>query len=264
MTIPNGPTSSGPTSSGSTPFDLTGKRVLITGAAGGIGSATARACARLGAELVLTDIRDCSALAAELAPAGAGATAPRVTAHVCDVRDRGAIDALAETVGGVDGLVLNAGAIAFDDWDALEWEESFHEIIHVNLLAPMQFARAFLPGMRTRGGARIVLVGSVAGWTGGTMSTTGAHYVVSKGGVHAFTRWLARRAAPDVGVNAVAPSATATAMIAGQPSPAVAAQLVPRVAAPDEIAWPIAFLCSPAASFLSGVVLDINGGAYLR
>ncbi|AIB15924.1 hypothetical protein ABAZ39_29145 (plasmid) [Azospirillum argentinense] len=244
---------------GSTPFALKGKRVLITGAAGGIGSATARACARLGAELVLTDIRDCSALAEELAPVGAGATA-----HVCDVRDRAAIDALADAVGGVDGLVLNAGAIAFDDWDSLEWEDSFHEIIHVNLLAPMQFARAFLPGMRTRGGARIVLVGSVAGWTGGTMSTTGAHYVVSKGGVHAFTRWLARRAAPDVGVNAVAPSATATAMIAGQPSPAVAAQLVPRVASADEIAWPIAFLCSPAASFLSGVVLDINGGAYLR
>jgi len=248
----------------SIPFALTGKRVLITGAAGGIGSATARACARLGAELVLTDIRDCSALAEELAPVGAGATAPRVTAHVCDVRDRAAIDALARTVGGVDGMVLNAGAIAFDDWDSLEWEDSFHEIIHVNLLAPMQFARAFLPGMRTRGGARIVLVGSVAGWTGGTMSTTGAHYVVSKGGVHAFTRWLARRAAPDVGVNAVAPSATATAMIAGQPSPAVGSQLVPRVASADEIAWPIAFLCSPAASFLSGVVLDINGGAYLR
>lgn len=244
---------------GSTPFALKGKRVLITGAAGGIGSATARACAQLGAELVLTDIRDCSALAEELAPVGAGATA-----HVCDVRDRAAIDALADAVGGVDGLVLNAGAIAFDDWDSLEWEDSFHEIIQVNLLAPMQFARAFLPGMRTRGGARIVLVGSVAGWTGGTMSTTGAHYVVSKGGVHAFTRWLARRAAPDVGVNAVAPSATATAMIAGQPSPAVAAQLVPRVASADEIAWPIAFLCSPAASFLSGVVLDINGGAYLR
>lgn len=244
---------------GSTPFALKGKRVLITGAAGGIGSATARACAKLGAELVLTDIRDCSALAEELAPVGAGASA-----HVCDVRDRGAIDALAGTVGGVDGLVLNAGAIAFDDWDSLEWEDSFHEIIHVNLLAPMQFARAFLPGMRTRGGARIVLVGSVAGWTGGTLSTTGAHYVVSKGGVHAFTRWLARRASPDVGVNAVAPSATATAMIAGQPAPAVAAQLVPRVASADEIAWPIAFLCSPAASFLSGVVLDVNGGAYLR
>lgn len=244
---------------GSTPFGLKGKRVLITGAAGGIGSATARACAQLGADLVLTDIRDCSALAEELAPVGAGAAA-----HVCDVRDRAAIDALAETVGGVDGLVLNAGAIAFDDWDSLEWEDSFHEIIQVNLLAPMQFARAFLPGMRTRGGARIVLVGSIAGWTGGTLSTTGAHYVASKGGVHAFTRWLARRAAPDVGVNAVAPSATATAMIAGQPSPAVGSQLVPRVASADEIAWPIAFLCSPAASFLSGVVLDINGGAYLR
>lgn len=244
---------------GSTPFGLKGKRVLITGAAGGIGSATARACAQLGADLVLTDIRDCSALAEELAPVGAGAAA-----HVCDVRDRAAIDALAETVGGVDGLVLNAGAIAFDDWDSLEWENSFHEIIHVNLLAPMQFARAFLPGMRTRGGARIVLIGSVAGWTGGTLSTTGAHYVVSKGGVHAFTRWLARRASPDVCVNAVAPSATATAMIAGQPAPAVGSQLVPRVASADEIAWPIAFLCSPAASFLSGVVLDVNGGAYLR
>ena len=53
-------------------------------------------------------------------------------------------------------------------------------------------------------------------------------------------------------------------MIAGQPAPAVGSQLVPRVASADEIAWPIAFLCSPAASFLSGVVLDVNGGAYLR
>ncbi len=237
-----------------TPFDLTGKRFLITGAAGGIGSATARACATLGAELVLTDIRDCTPLAEEL---GAGA-------HVCDVRDLGAIDALAEAVAGIDGLILNAGAIAYDDWDSPEWEESFQEIIGVNLMAPMRFARAFLPSMRRRAGAHILLVGSIAGWTGGTISTTSAHYVASKGGVHAFTRWLARRAAPEVRVNAVAPSATATAMIAGQPAPAVERQLVPRMATADEIAWPIAFLCSPAAAFISGVVLDVNGGAYLR
>lgn len=237
---------------------LTGRRVLITGAAGGIGSATATLCAELGAEVVLTDIKDCGPQVQRLIDQGA-----KAQAFACDVRDRTAIEALAQEVGDVDAMVLNAGAIAYDSWDDPDWDETFQQIIDVNLRAPMHFARCFLPEMRTRGNARIVLVGSIAGWTGGTLTNTGSHYVASKGGIHAFTRWLARRSAPDVAVNAVAPSATATPMIAGQTSGG-GQQLVPRVAEAREVAWPIAFLCSAASSFVCGAILDVNGGAFLR
>ncbi len=106
-----------------------------------------------------------------------------------------------------------------------------------------------------------VFVGSLAGRTGGLIA--GPHYVASKGGVHAFVKWLARRAAPHgVLVNGVAPASVETAMMTDRPVDLARIPLA-RKASPEEVAWPIAFLCSAAASYICGAVLDVNGGVHM-
>lgn len=243
-----------------TPFDLTGQRILVTGAAGGIGAATAELCGRLGAALVLTDIADLQPLTARLAALGISAA----TAS-CDVRNRSEVEAAVRDAGKIDAAVLNAGFNPFDDWMAADWEASFANTLAVNVLGPINFARSLLPQMLERGSGRLVLLGSVAGWVGGTMDTVGPHYAAAKGGVHTLVRWLARRgAAHGVLVNGVAPGPVETGMVSGQNLGFAAGLPLRRIARPEEIAAPIAFLCSPGASYVSGTIMDVNGAAYLR
>ncbi|MDP6705349.1 MAG: SDR family NAD(P)-dependent oxidoreductase [Alphaproteobacteria bacterium] len=241
-----------------TGFDMAGQRVLISGAAGGIGIATARALASLGAALVLTDVVEMDGLVAELAAEGAEAEA-----YPADVTDRADVARLAEAVGEIDALAALAGICPNDDWiEDADWDAVFHQVMDVNVLGSLNLARAWLPRMAARGGGRMVLVGSIAGRSGGTSPIVQPHYVASKGGIHAVTHWLARRAAPDgVIVNAVAPGPVETAMTAGVPY-SRDAYLLGRIGRPEEIAWPIAFLCSPAASYTVGAVLDVNGGLH--
>lgn len=237
-------------------FALNGRRVLVTGAAAGIGAASARVCAALGATIVLVDRDPTDALADEIEAAGGEATAIRA-----DVTDRQAIERIAASVDPVDALILNAAICPFDDWNDPDWDSMFDRVMSVNLLAPIIAARAFLPGMMARKSGRIVLVGSVAGKVGGLIAAP--HYVASKGGLHALVKWLAKRAAPgNVLVNGVAPASVETPMMRGQP---VNLSGVPlgRMALPEEVARPIAFLCSDAASYICGTVLDVNGGVYM-
>jgi NAD(P)-dependent dehydrogenase (short-subunit alcohol dehydrogenase family) len=127
----------------------------------------------------------------------------------------------------------------------------------VNVLGAIRGARACLPGMIERRHGRIVLVGSVAGRMGGVLAS--AHYVASKGGLHALVKWLAQRDAPHgVLVNGNAPAIIDTATTRGQPLDPSRIPL-DRKGQPDEVAWPIAFLCSKAASYICGSVLDVNG-----
>jgi NAD(P)-dependent dehydrogenase (short-subunit alcohol dehydrogenase family) len=238
-------------------FDLSGQRILITGAAGGIGERTARVCAALGAALLLVDQRPSDGLAQELREAGSDAQA-----FQCDVTSRSEVEALAASTGPVDALVLAAGICPWDDWQEPGWDEVFDEVIAVNLQGPIHCARAWLPGMIERRRGRMVLIGSVAGRIGGLIAS--AHYVASKGGLHALVKWLAKRGAPHgVLVNGIAPGPIETAMTRGQrfdvsPIP------LGRMGVADEIAWPIAFLCSPAAGYITGAVLDVNGGLYMN
>ncbi len=225
----------------------------MVGAAGGIGQATARVMATLGADVVLVDRAPPDALARRIRDEGGSAVA--LGGDVTDAARRAVI---LDAAGQLDILVYLAALCPWDDWTEEGWDDVFDDVIAVNLKAPLQLARAIMPGMAARGGGRIVLVGSVAGRMGGLIA--GPHYVASKGGLHALVKWLAQRGSPqNVLVNGLAPASTETAMIAGQP---VDLRRIPlrRTSHPDEIAWPIAFLCSPAASYICGTVLDVNGG----
>jgi len=238
-------------------LDLTGQRVLITGAAGGIGEMTAQVCASLGAALLLVDQRPTERLAQQLRKAGSEARA-----FSCDVANRSEVEALAAAAGPVDALVLAAGICPWDDWQEPGWDEVFEKVMAVNLHGPIHFARAWLPRMIERKGGRMVLIGSVAGRIGGLVAS--AHYVAAKAGLHALVKWLAKRGAPHgVLVNGIAPGPIDTEMTRGQPFDL---SLIPlgRMGVADEIAWPIAFLCSPAASYVTGTVLDVNGGLYMN
>jgi NAD(P)-dependent dehydrogenase (short-subunit alcohol dehydrogenase family) len=238
-------------------FTLAGRHVLITGAATGIGAATAQVCATLGARLTLLDLASCDVLAAAIRETGGDATAVKA-----DASSRSAVEKMAAAAGPVDALVINAAICPWnEDWVDADWDKSFEHVMAVNVLGPIHAARAFLPGMKERRSGNIVMVGSLAGRMGGLIA--GPHYVASKGGVHALVKWLARQAAPyNVLVNGIAPASVRTPMMDGCP---VDLDRIPlgRMAEPEEIAWPIAFLCSSAAGYVCGAVLDVNGGVYM-
>lgn len=238
------------------PFALTDRSVLITGAAGGIGGATARLCASLGARLIVADREAPDTLAAELAAAGHS-----VDAVGFDVRDRAATEALIARVGVPDAAVINAGFCPWDDWMDPDWDTTFDTVIDINLKGTLHLARALLPGMMTRGSGKLVLISSLVARNGGLRASP--HYVASKGGVSALVKWLARKAAPQaVCVNAICPGPIETPMTAGQDFD-IHAIPMRRLGLADEVAAPAAFLCSDAAQYMTGAVLDVNGGAYV-
>jgi len=135
-------------------------------------------------------------------------------------------------------------------------------VMDINVRVPLMLASAAIDHMAEDGGGSIVLVGSVAGRTGGTSVNTPPDYAASKGAVHALVKWLSRQAVGQgVLVNGVAPGPVQTPMTTGFTS---GAQLpLGRMGRPEELAWPIAFLCTPAASYFSGAILDVNGGAFV-
>ena len=238
-----------------TPFDLRGRRILITGAAGGIGAATARLCRQHGATTVLVDVVSAEVIAER-------ADDPAADCYSLDVSDRAAVTRLADKIGPVYGLIDTAAICPQDDWMDDDWDETLERVLAINVRGPLNLTRAFYPGMVSQGEGRIVLCGSVAGWMGGVLS--GPHYAFTKGGIHAFTRWLARRGAPhNVLVNAIAPGPVATGMTAGKGYEAQAYPLG-RMAKPEEIASAALFLCCPGASFMTGAVMDVNGGVFFR
>lgn len=242
-------------------FSLKGHRVLVTGAAGGIGAAVSKACFALGAEVLLTDMRSCEELATTLSREGKPAPHLEV-----DISRPEAPGELAQWAGDVDAMVLGAGIYRPIDWDHDSWEDEVALALDTNLKAPMRMARVFGERMTARGQGRMLLIGSVAALTGGTFPGVGPHYAVSKGGLHTLVRYLAARYTPaGILVNGVAPGTIDTPMLKDLDlRPALAKQPLKRAARPEEVAWPIAFLCSPAASFISGAILDINGGNYMR
>ena len=234
---------------------LTGRKILITGGASGIGRATCALFVQEGASVVVLDrnianVADVHAIAADVSDAGSVARA---------------MQEAAQAMGGLDGIVNAAGVFINKDLmgtDAQTWNTT----IAVNLTGTFLCVQAAVPLLRQAAKATIVNLASGVGLlpTGGGSTA----YVASKGGVIAMTRALAAELAPGIRVNAVCPGAVETPMTdgtlrdaGGAINPAIVNRYaLGRPASPEEIAAAILFLISHESSFVTGVNLAVDGG----
>lgn len=247
-------------------MQLQDRVAIITGAAQGVGAATAQELAREGAKVVVVDIE--SALIEQVSHTIAQAGGSALPLPV-DVSKTEALDALVRTTldhyGRLDILVNNAAIcprITIDDMT----ESNFDKIININLKSVFFLSRAAGNAMKARGWGRIVNISSIGGRTGGIYAAT--VYSASKAGVMSMTKAFARHFAPHgINVNCVAPGTVDTRLMANLSEESlrnsIAAVPLKRLADPLEVARVIAFLSSDAASYMTGTILDVNGGALM-
>lgn len=244
---------------------------LVTGAGAGIGLAIAEQLAAAGFVSIMVGRSDNVLDAAK--SIGERAKAP-VIGYLCDVAHEEQIDTVMRQVdqrfGRCDVLVNNAGIhpkknggkFLVEDTSTAQW----NEVLAVNLTAPFLFSRAVLPIMRRFGWGRIINIGSRGGRTASPVASS--HYAATKAGMIGFTRILALEAAAfGVTVNCVAPGPIVTGMT-DKSTPEVRAAFarsVPlgRYGDPSEIATVVAFLASDGSSFMTGTVIDVNGGSFM-
>jgi NAD(P)-dependent dehydrogenase (short-subunit alcohol dehydrogenase family) len=239
--------------------DLSGSAALITGAASGIGRASALAFASAGASVALVDI-DAEGLAD--AAAAARAVGARAEVLVADVRDLGAVTgAVGRAVaafGRLDAALNNAGVpgpyVPLDEYS----EEDFMQILQVDLAGVWRCMRAEIRYMRSQRSGAIVNTSSMLG--AAAMPDNGA-YVAAKHGVHGLTRAAALElGGTGIRVNAIAPGVTRTGMTSAVSDELLRAVPLGRIAEPEEIAAAAVWLCSADASYITGSVLVADGG----
>ncbi|MDO7881568.1 SDR family NAD(P)-dependent oxidoreductase [Salinibacterium soli] len=224
-----------------------GRVAIVTGGAGGIGRRTAETLLGLGARVAVVDVRE--------------PDVPGCLGVQMDVTDPGSVRAGVERVHtelGVPAVLVQAAGIfriePFEQTSLESWNLS----IGVNLTGAFLVAQAVLPLMREAGYGRVVTLGSSAGITGGTKSA--AAYGASKAGVMALAKAIATEYAPfGITSNALAPSLIETDMVGGI-ADLVGRIPVGRLGQPRDVADLIAFLCSEHSGFITGAVVDINGG----
>ncbi len=240
---------------------------VITGGSKGIGRAVAMKFAREGAKLVLVHYDPDEAAADETlaSTSEAGATAE---AHRVDVSSRSDVEALFEDVldrhGHLDVLVNNAG-ITRDKLLMRMSEEDWDAVLAVNLKSVFNCTRSVIQPMMKQRKGRIVNISSVVGQIGNAGQS---NYAASKAGILGFTKSVAREAAPrGITVNAVAPGFIATEMTEGLSEKVKEGfmQQVPlgRIGTPEDVAEAVYWLCSNAASYVTGQAIHVNGGMYM-
>jgi 3-oxoacyl-[acyl-carrier protein] reductase len=242
------------------------KVVLVTGASRGIGRAIARRFAEESATVVVHYGSNEEAAADTVRSLGAGAH----RAVRADLSDPDAAPSLVEAViadlGRVDVLVNNAGILSNNKSEATTPEE-WHRVLAANLDGAFYLSRAVIPGMKRRRWGRIVNTCSLAAKTGGL--TAGTAYSTSKGALTSLTFSLARELAPyGVTVNGISPAYVNTPMVTKQLTAAqraaVRAQIpVGRFCEPEEFAHVVRFLVHPLAGFITGEIVDLNGGVVM-
>ena len=245
---------------------LDGKVALITGASRGIGYATGELMSRAGATVILNYNRTRDAaenLAQRINSSGGKALAVKA-----NVADRGEVEAMVETAirafGRIDILVNNAGIWTYGEIDTMP-DEVWDETMNINLRGVFNCTRAVVPHMKKQGGGRIINLSSTAGQRGEAFHS---HYAATKGAIISFTKSLAVELAPhNILVNAVAPGWVDTEMSAEalkQEGDKITS-IIPlrRPGKAEEIAGPILFLASDLASYMTGEIVNVNGGNVL-
>ena len=244
---------------------LNGQVAIVTGASRGIGEGIAQALAKANATVIGTSTSDKGAEGISKALADAGA---KGAGRVLDVRDSAQCAAFAERVqeefGPVAILVNNAG-ITRDNLLARMKDEEWDEIQATNLKPVFVLSRAVLRGMMKARAGRIVNVTSVVGFTGNPGQ---ANYAAAKAGIVGFSKSLAREVGSrNITVNCVAPGFIETDMTRGL-APEQVKKLVEnvplgRLGRVEDIAQAVLFLCSPAAGYITGATLHVNGGMFM-
>jgi NAD(P)-dependent dehydrogenase (short-subunit alcohol dehydrogenase family) len=236
---------------------LEGKIALVTGGAQGIGRAIADGLEREGATVVVADLNP---------PEGG------IRADVSSEEDVARM--VAETLdrhGGIDILVNNAGlyaSLAMRPFTEIPLEE-WRQVMDVNVASMFLASRAVVPVMREGGGGKIVNISSGTPFRGVPFLL---HYVTSKGAIVAFTRALAKELGKDsIHVNCVAPGFTMSDGVKEHPEVvealrdvSIAARTIQRDQVPDDVVGAVVFLCSPAADFVTGQTMVIDGGQYFH
>jgi 3-oxoacyl-[acyl-carrier protein] reductase len=248
-------------------IDLTGKAALVTGGSRGIGKACSEMLARAGAKVLV----NCKVETpwAELLAQRIGEAGGEAIALAADVSRRDeaemVVDHTVDRFGRIDVVVNNAGIwkrSAIEEMSDGEWSE----MLDTNLTGTFRVTRAAVAAMKETGGGSIVNVSSTAGQRGEPFHS---HYAATKGAVIAFTKSLAAELAPDgIRVNCVAPGWTETDMtrevLEGEGRGAILSAIpLGRAGTAEEIAAAVVFLASDLASYVTGEVLNVNGGSVL-
>lgn len=240
--------------------------VIVTGAARGIGAASAMRLAQDGARVAVVDIElePAQSVVTEIQRTGGQAVAFR-----CDVSSPSAVEALVSAVvsqlGRLDVLVNNAGIcprVSIEDMT----EELFDTLMNINLKSIFFLSRAAAEAMKPNQWGRIVNISSTAGRVGGLYNAT--VYGATKAGILSMTKSFARHYAPyNILVNAVAPGAVETRMMTAMPADILQGVVdtapLKRLGDPNEIAHVVAFLSSENASWMTGTTVDVNGGTLM-
>lgn len=248
------------------PFDLTGRRAVVTGASRGIGAAIARALVDAGADVVLLQ-RSCPDPALLAAAAAAGRRVEAVTVDLADAESIRAAVASVLAGGDVDILVNNAGTQIRHDAVEFPWDD-FQAVLDVNLRAVVLLCQGFGRAMLERGYGKIINLASLLSYQGGLRVPA---YAASKGAVTQYTKALCNEwAGRGVNVNAVAPgyidTEMNTALIA---DPGRSRQISERIPAgrwgrPEDLGGAVVFLASRASDYVSGITIAVDGGWLAR